>query len=202
MTARLIFGFVLLMPIISPAAPPAPRRGGDGPRAAVVRFFDAVASGDEDRIMDAIRVPMGDRRMVARLLAGPMRLEAAAVQRFGESGKRLRAGYDLILPGPARTAAAVNALIIPESDRRVRLYLDRRPSPTIATQDDDGHWQIELFASDYDDLVDARIKATVQAQQQVIAAIQAGKYKDVDQAQADLVARLLDIQDNLIKLAR
>jgi len=134
--------------IVLPAARAAAADAGDSAiTAALIRFVDALESGDaialEQLISAETATQERSRKTFVDLAASQKALERAAVKKFGEEGKRFRCGFDLIVNAPDRKIIA-GAKVIYDDPTRVHIEKSGELAPMSLRRSPEGQWQVIL----------------------------------------------------------
>jgi hypothetical protein len=199
--------------------------------STVIRFADAMEKGSRGRgellglIWAANRSLSQDLGRVSfvRMVMAGRKLEESATKRFGDAGRRFRAGFDLVLNQQQRRAMLNEARVTIYEDGLVaaEVHTGRAVMPIVLRYVGDysrraGNWQVVLefidlemedtLNLDNDAIPSAltnirldRYDGIATSMEQVAAAIDSGELTSAAAADAELTRRLRKVNEDAIK---
>jgi hypothetical protein len=182
-------------------------------RASVLRFVDAMEQGDAATLKKVLwaaeesPAQLEARGLFADLVAAEKTLERAGAKRFGEDGKRLACGFNLICTTADRKGIERARISLEEGIRFSQLYKEGESTPIRLRRPVNGEWQVVLdFVVEWATEGETpgsmrrsdsmprirldRVKGMIAAIKAVAARVEAGELPSAVTAETDLIDRL------------
>jgi hypothetical protein len=180
--------------------------------SAATAFVEAMNAGDERALLrltwaweESAAQKIGRQRF-ARLVAAEKKLERAAAQRFGEEGKRLGCGFELVFSRRDQQSLLAGQVVIREGGRSAVIIRKTDPWPIRMQRRGEGPWQVVLDFIDTE-LEDetptmaarpaaataarlAEYEATAALMETTATRVEKGDYGNAGEAEVDLAERL------------
>jgi len=216
MSIRMICLAMMLVPSAALLGEPqsaVPQREAQQILAAVVRFADALQSGDRDAIVKAVSIvetslrQRDQREMFASLIEAEKKLEREAEQRWGTEGRRLLCGFDLLFTEQDRKGLS-KAQVFLDDASLARVVLDGETSAIRLRRNSAGQWQVIIDVVDVEPDSETSVSSWMDMRQRIrrdryrgyaeavaatLAKVQKGEFASAQAAETDLAERFAKV---------
>jgi len=216
--AQVLLILALLMPSARAAGPDA---ADAAVIAALLRFIDALEDGNAKALEQSIAVfvespaQVQARKTFVEMAAAQKALEKAAVNQFGEEGKRFRCGFDLIVSAADRKTIS-SAKVRWDDPRMAHIEIPGEVTQMILRRNQEGRWQVmldhietiedepdhpiyppmsylqpaQIRQAQLNEIKAARTNATIEAFKQTQKRIENGELTTAEAAQSELLGKI------------